>query len=172
MDVSLDDSIFIRAIFKGRELLLGSAADNVTYRRSLIETTKDLGWVVLAYVPNSEIVMGAVTRPWEADVVFRGVPTEQFADFDEPGYVKIVWTLGADASGQGRSIARTETRAVATDADARSKFRLYWARFSPGIVVIREIAQRLVKENAERRAQSAAGRPTEIVVPPESGKLI
>ena len=66
MDVSLDDSIFIRAIFKGRELLLGSAADNVTYRRSLIETTKDLGWVVLAYVPNSEIVMGAVTRPWEA----------------------------------------------------------------------------------------------------------
>ena len=172
MDVSLDDSIVIRAIFKGRELFLGSAAGHATHRRSLLEMTKELGWVVLASVPNREIVMGAATRPWESDVVFRGVPTQEFADFDEPGYVKIVWTLRADASGPGRSIARTETRAVATDADARRKFRWYWARFSPGIVVIREIAQQLVKESAERRAQSAAGRATEILVPPASGKSI
>ncbi len=123
MDVSLDDSITIQAIFKGRELFLGAAPDNVTPRRSLIETTKALGWAVLADVPGREIVMGAVTQPWQPDVVFRGVPADQFASFDEPGYVKIVWTLRADVAGPARSIARTETRAIATDPEARRKFR-------------------------------------------------
>jgi hypothetical protein len=113
--------------------------------------------VVLAEVPGREIVMGAVTRPWEPNVVFRGIPSEQFAAFKEPNYVKIVWTLRADAVGAHVSIARSETRAVATDDSARRKFRWYWARFSPGIIVIREIAQRLIKKDAEARiaAQSS-----------------
>ena len=50
------------------------------------------------------------------------------------------------------SVARSETRAVATDASARRKFRRYWARFSAGIVLIREVSMRLVKKEAERRA--------------------
>jgi hypothetical protein len=150
--VNLQDSIVIRAIFKAREVLLGAQPDRVGASRSLLEMTKRLGWVVLADVPGHEIVMGAVTRPWDANVVFRGIPSERFAAFNEPDYVKIVWTLRADAVDVRTSIARSETRAVATDESARRKFRWYWARFSPGIIVIREIAQRLIKTNAEARA--------------------
>ncbi len=120
--------------------------------RGLVAVTKELGWGVLAEVPGHEIVMGAVTQPWNANVVFRGLPPDEFAAFNEPGYVKIVWTLRADAVSDTTSIARTETRAIATDAEARRKFRWYWARFSPGIVLIREISLRLVKKEAERRA--------------------
>jgi hypothetical protein len=105
-------------------------------------------------MPGHEIVMGAVTRPWEPNVVFRGVPAEQFAAFDEPEYVKIVWTLRADAISPYSSVARSETRAVATDASARRKFRWYWARFSAGIVLIREVSMRLVQKEAERRARA------------------
>ena len=43
----------------------------------------------------------------------------------------------------------TETRAVATDPTARAAFRRYWAFFSPGIVLIRLIAIRLVKARAQ-----------------------
>jgi hypothetical protein len=172
MALSLDDSRLIRAIFRARQLLLRAKPGEKTARRSLVETTKGLGWMVLADVPGREIVMGAVTRPWQADVVFRGIPPEEFAAFDEPDYVKIVWTLRADPVGADRSIARTETRAIATDAEARRKFRAYWFRFSPGIVLIRAIAQRLVKKDAERRVQSTRGRPTEMVVPPVSGTSI
>ena len=107
-------------------------------------------------MPGHEIVMGAVTRPWEPNVVFRGIAPEHFAAFNEPDYVKIVWTLRADAIGPFSSIARSETRAVATDASARRKFRWYWARFSAGIVLIRELSMRLVKREAERRAQVVA----------------
>ena len=154
MDMDLEQSLLIRAIFKGRELLLGAEPDMKDRPRGLAAVTRELGWVVLADVPGHEIVMGAVTRPWEPNVVFRGIPPEHFAAFNEPDYVKIVWTLRADAIGDDRSIARSETRAIATDASARRKFRWYWSRFSAGIVLIREMSMRLVKREAERRAMA------------------
>jgi hypothetical protein len=107
---------------------------------------------VLAESPGHDIVMGAVTQPWKANVVFRGLPPEEFAAFHEPGYVKIAWTLRADAVGTGESIARTETRVLATDDEARRKFRWYWARFSPGIALIRAVSLPFVQKEAERRA--------------------
>jgi hypothetical protein len=152
MDMDLEQSLVVRAIFKGRQLLLGAQADAATTTRTLVETTKELGWVVLADMPGHEIVLGAATRPWEPNVVFRSIPAEQFAAFAEPEYVKIVWTLRADAISPYSSVARSETRAVATDASARRKFRWYWARFSAGIALIREVSMRLVKKEAERRA--------------------
>jgi hypothetical protein len=156
MDMDLEDSSVIRAIFKGRELLLGAEDGTKPHARGLVAVTKELGWAVLRETAGHEIVMGAVTQPWDANVVFRGLPPEDFARFNEPGYVKIAWTLRADAAGDGASIARTETRAVATDAEARRKFRWYWARFSPGIVLIRAVSLPLVKKEAERRARTEA----------------
>ena len=154
MDMDLEDSSVIRAIFRGRELLLGADADTKPHARGLVAQTKELGWRVLADLPGHEIVMGAVTQPWKANVVFRGLPPEEFAAFDEPGYVKIAWTLRADAVDAGESIARTETRVMATDDEAHRKFRWYWARFSPGIVLIRAVSLPLVKKEAERRARA------------------
>ena len=173
MDMDLEDSPLIRAIFKGRELLLGADASR-SRARGLVAVTKELGWGVLADVPGHELVMGAVTQPWKPNVIFRGLPPDQFSSFNDPGYVKIVWTLRADAACRDGSTARTETRVVATDPEARRLFRWYWARFFPGIVLIREISLRLVKKEAERRAraQDGIGRSTEIVVPPAGGASI
>jgi hypothetical protein len=109
---------------------------------------------VLAEVPDREIVVGAVTRPWEANVVFRALPPEEFAAFSEPGFVKIVWTLRADPVDDLTSVFRTETRAVATDAAARTRFRRYWAFASPGIALIRRLSLRPLKRDAERRARA------------------
>lgn len=125
MAMDLEDSRVIRAIFKGRELLLGAEGDTKPHARALVAATKELGWGVLADVPGHEIVMGAVTKPRKANVVFRSLPPDQFAEFNEPDYVKIVWTLRADAVSHGTSVARTETRVVAADAEARRKFRWY-----------------------------------------------
>ena len=171
MDMDLEDSHIIRAIFQGREILLGADEGNKPRAHGLVAVTEELGWGVLADAPGHEIVVGAVTQPWRANVVFRSLPADEFAAFNEPDYVKIAWTLRADAVSGGGSIARTETRVIATDADARRKFRWYWARFSPGIVLIREISLRLVKKEAERRARlyEGSGSSTEIVVPPLGG---
>ena len=77
---------------------------------------------------------------------------EGFRAFREPGYVKIAWTLRADPVSESQSVFRTETRAMTTDPPARAKFRWYWARFSPGIVLIRRVMLGLLKTQAERRA--------------------
>ena len=44
---------------------------------------------------NSEIVLGAITRPWEANPVFVGMDADAFVASREPGTVKIAWTLRA-----------------------------------------------------------------------------
>jgi hypothetical protein len=141
-----------RAIFRAREVILGSEPDTVTRPNGLVALTKSLGWHVLAEVPDREIVMGAVTQPWKANVTFQGLPAEEFVAFNEPGFVKIAWTLRADPISDSESIFRTETRVVATDASARTKFRRYWSLLSPGIIVIRWVMLQPLKKEAERRA--------------------
>ena len=111
-------------------------------------------WVVLADVPDREVVVGAVTKPWEPNVTFRSVPADAFAAFAEPDYIKIAWTLRADPAHDGTSVFRTETRAVPTDAASRARFRRYWPVFSPGIKLIRRMALREVKARAEQRVHA------------------
>jgi hypothetical protein len=147
-----------RAIFKAREVILGSDPDSTTRPRGLLALTQSLGWRVLAEVPGREVVVGAVTQPWTADVTFHGLSPDHFAAFDEPGYVKIAWTLRADQVTPAESVFRTETRAVATDAFARAKFRRYWSFLSPGIIAIRWLMLHPVKWEAERRARVAEPR--------------
>jgi hypothetical protein len=88
-------------------------------------------------------------------VAFQAVDPEAFARFDEPGYVKIAWTLRADPVGGG-SVYQTETRAVATDGDARRRFRTYWAFVMPGTWLIRRLSLGPLRREAERRAADAA----------------
>ena len=152
-DLSLQSSAVVRAIFRAREIALRTRETVGSERASgLLAEMRSLGWRVLAEVPGREVVLGAVTQPWLADVVFRGLPPDEFRDFDEPGYVKIAWTLRADPLSPTESMFRTETRVMTTDPASRRKFRWYWARFSPGIVLIRYALQRTVKTDAERRA--------------------
>ena len=122
-----------------------------------------LGWVVLADVPDRALVVGAVTKPWEPNVTFRPVPADAFPTFDEPGYVRIAWTLRAEPTGVDRSLFLTETRAAATDATARARFRRYWSFLSPGIRLIRRMSLGPIKTRAEAlargvQASASAGR--------------
>jgi hypothetical protein len=151
-DIDLQHASVVRAIFRAREVLLGSEPDPAARPRGLLAFTRSLGWGTLAEVPTREVVMGAVTQPWEANPVFRPVPPDAFATFNEPGYVKIVWTLRAEPVSAIESVFRTETRAVATDPTARAKFRRYWSFLSPGIIGIRWMMLQPLKAEAQRRA--------------------
>jgi hypothetical protein len=155
-EMDIWQSVIIRSIFKGREMLLGSHPDNVRRPRTLLAQARELGWAVLSEVPGREIVLGAVTRPWGANPIFRPLPAHEFAGFHEPGFARIVWTLRADPISPTESVARTETRVATTDQSARAAFRLYWSLVSPGIELIRRISLQLVKKEAERRMRAAS----------------
>jgi hypothetical protein len=120
--------------------------------RGIVAETLGLGWGVLAEVPDREIVVGAYTQPWHEQVTFHPLPPEEFAGFNQPGYVKIAWTLGAEPLGPNRSRLVTRTRAVATDPASRKRFRRYWAPMSAGIILIRYAGLPRMRNEAERRA--------------------
>jgi len=150
-EMDLESNPVVRAIFKGREWILRSKQADPLRPRGLLALTKSLGWSVLAEAPGHEIAMGCATKPWEPNPVFRSLTPDDFVAFQEPGYVKIAWTLRADPLRNGASIFRTETRAIATDPEARRKFRRYWAFLSPGIFLIRAAMLPALRNEAERR---------------------
>jgi hypothetical protein len=88
-------------------------------------------------------------------VVFSAIPPEQFATYAGPDQVKIAWTLEAEALGPALTRFATETRVVATDAQARAKFRRYWRRFRIGIVMIRRLLLPAIRRRAEQQWRSA-----------------
>jgi len=141
-----------RALFRTRAWLLGERAVPLTPVRELATATQAMGWGMLADEPRA-LVMGTVCHPWEANPGFQPVAPAHFAAFDEPGFVRIAWAVGAEPDGEGGSVAWTETRVATTDAAARARFRPYWAVLSPGILLIRWAALRLVRREAERVAR-------------------
>ena len=157
-EARLEASLVIRAIFRAREIVLGSKPQDEVRPRGLLALTTSIGWRILKEVPDREVVVGAVTQPWLADVVFRPLPADEFVAFRDPDFVKIAWTLRVEPDGPGRSMLYTETRAVATDDAARAKFMRYWRRFSPGIVLIRRLMLGPIRRDAERRASRQSGR--------------
>jgi hypothetical protein len=89
-EMDLEQSPMVRAIFRAREWIMRSHPAREPEPRAFLAQMRAIGWGVLAEIPGREIVMGAVTQPWMADVVFRPLPPEEFVAFHEPDHVKIV----------------------------------------------------------------------------------
>jgi len=139
----------VSAIFRARQVVMGAGFETRELPKPLIEQVKALGWVELARVPGREVVLGAVTQPWQGDVTFHSIAPERFAAFAEPGFVKIAWTLRADPLGDHASRFRSETRAMATDEASRRRFRNYWSLVAPGVWLIRRLSSRPMRQSAE-----------------------
>jgi len=159
--MSLNASPLIRGIFRARELLLGVASSRPFPSGGVVVQMRSMGWGVLSATPQREIVLGAVTQPWNRDVVFHAPPPAQFAAFHEPGFVKILVTIDAAPIDSATSRLQIGTYVATTDSAARSRFRRYWAVFSPGILLIRAIALNAVKGEAERRYRLSSSTATE-----------
>jgi hypothetical protein len=173
-DLDLRRSTIVRAIFTGRELLMGGERSKPEHALRFLDEVLDQGWRILAEEPGRELVLGAVTQPWKSDVEFLSLLPDAFAAFKEPGYAKIVWTFAVKPIGEKASLFRTETRVVTTDPESRSHFRRYWSVFSPGILLIRYETLRLVRREAERlaNAQLVAGAEDGLAGQPAPGPVV
>jgi hypothetical protein len=148
----MDSIPAVRGIFWLRAKLLGARYERM--HKGLVEAMLGIGWGMLAYAPGRELVMGSVTQPWLGEVHFRAIDAGNFGAFCEAGFVKIVWTLEAEPLGPELTRFRTETRALATDDNARKKFRAYWRKFGIGMLMIRWLTLPALKKEAERLYQS------------------
>ena len=148
--ISLQSAI-IRGIFKGRELILGAQPDKVRSPRTLLAWAKELGWAVLGEIPDREIVLGAVTRPWDANPVFRPLPAPGVCRLSRTRLRKDRMDV-ARRSDQRHGIGRPHR-------NPRHDYRPGRPQGLPailvvgfaGVEVIRWVSLRLVKREAEGR---------------------
>lgn len=147
----------VRRLFWLRGKVLGAKETGTIWSRGFVDEALAAGWGVLSAEPGRLFIAGAECQPWVPDVVFTAVSPESFSGFSEPDRVKIAWTLEVQPVGESVTRLITETRAVATDAEARRKFRRYLRVFKVGILAIRLTMLPAVRRQAERRWRGATG---------------
>ena len=153
---------WVKAIFWLRGKILGSIPTSPRRPAGLVAETKRLGWGELYRQPGRELVMGAVTQPWLADVQFTAVPADEFLGYGEHDRVKIVWTIEVVPIEAGLSLLRTETRVRATDLAARERFLRYWRFAHYGIELIRRLCLPAIRRAAELQYRlRTAGEPVD-----------
>lgn len=155
----MESIALVRAIIRLRAWVLGARASPARRRGGLVAETLAMGWGRLAEVPDRYYIAGAACQPWQGDVVFTPIPPDRFATYADPDRVKIAWTLEAEPLDRDHTRFATETRAVATEADARVKFRRYWRTFGIGAVAIRWLILPALRREAERRWGGRHERP-------------
>lgn len=126
----------------------GNSLDNVSFAN-----IPDVGpgWIKLGEEEGRELVVGAVGRFWRRDYGARDVDAEDFASFDEPGYLKLAVSSLVERRGYDQSVLHYEARVEATDAEARRQFVRYWKVIEHGNEVIVRRALQRIKAEAEWR---------------------
>lgn len=135
--------------------LLMSVRSAKVLRRSL--SKQDLrrqleatGFMVLAEVPDEEIVIGIVGRFWRPDGGRRfDLLKEDFGDFHRPGFTKAAWNFKLRPRLDGGTILSTETRVECFGRAALWKFGAYWSVIAPFSGLIRKAILKQIKAEAE-----------------------
>jgi hypothetical protein len=116
------------------------------------------GFMILDESADDYLAAGYVGKPWklrsEGD---RLVEAGQFAEFDEPGYAKVVMDFSARPEGAGARL-RTETRIHLTDEDSRRAFGRYWRIVSAGSRLIRIEWLRAARRRALKASRDSGRR--------------
>jgi len=141
----------INGLFTLRRFLLHARPKPRSRTQALVSDTTAVGWIRLAQSPGRSLAMGAIAQPWIGDVEFESIRPEEFSGFSKPGFVKIVWTIEGEALDPHTTLLRTQTRVRATDDSARKRFFLYWLFAGPFVSLIRILALRAIRKQAERR---------------------
>lgn len=109
------------------------------------------GWIKLDEAAGSELVLGAIGKFWRRDYGARNVKPEDFAAFDEPGFLKLAVSSRVEPLGYDQSILHYEARVEATDDEAKRQFVRYWKVIASGNDVIVRRALHRIKAEAEWR---------------------
>jgi hypothetical protein len=113
---------------------------------SLFAQLQAQGFVLLGREAPHELVLGLIGTPWRIRGGLRPVrDLAAFAAFTEPGTVKVATNILVEDG-----VVATETRVLASDADARRRFRAYWLVVRPWSGAVRREWLRAI----ERRAVS------------------
>jgi hypothetical protein len=134
------DSFLIRYLFRLRGL---------PGRLKSIDDLLDLGFVLVAEVPDEEIVLGLVGRFWDLTAKIEKVDGSQYHAFNLKGYAKLAWNFQVREIDPGVVRLSTETRVRCIDQHSRRRFKLYWFFVGPFSGLVRIELLRRIKRIVE-----------------------
>lgn len=114
-------------------------------RSPILDVALRSGFVLLAEIPESELVVGTVVCC--GPVALGSV--DGFRALAELDYARAAMNLRVEALPDGSSLLTTETRVVAGAASVRRRFGVYWSFISPGSSLIRTKWLDAIRRRAE-----------------------
>ena|ERR1700716_4043484 len=123
--------------------------------RRQVETLAALeksGFVLLADIPATELVLGIEGRFWALDGGRCTPPAENFrTTAPQAGTARAVWGFSFTPLDATRTLVTTQTRVLCADAAARHRFLPYWFVIRPASGLIRRAMLHQLRDEAERR---------------------
>ena len=117
---------------------------------TLSQRLQGTGFVMLAKVPNEELLMGIAGRFWRPDGGrCLDLRVGDFVEFTRRGYAKVAWNFSLRADASGETVLSTETRTKCFGRAATWKFGIYWYLIYPFSGLIRKAILNRVKSDAE-----------------------
>jgi len=108
------------------------------------------GFHLVAEEPGEEVVLGFIGRWWDRGYGRVDWTSEQFREFDRPGYAVGAWGFSVFPYGSSTSVLITDVRVRCSDDDARRKFQRYWTLVGPFVTAMGRPVLRLIRKEAER----------------------
>lgn len=99
-------------------------------------TDNGKGFFVAEEIPGKEVVVASVGKFWHLNIPFANVTTQQFKNFNTPGYGKLSWSLLVEPYEEG-SVISLELRTTATDENSWKKLNRYYGIIGIGSQLIR-----------------------------------
>jgi len=146
---------FLMSIRSGRPLPRNHTTAGVRQR------LQGTGFVILAEVPNEEIVIGVAGQFWRPDGGrYLELTPDDFVGFSLPGHAKAAWNFKLRAESPQSTTLSTETR-IKCFGNALWKFRVYWGLVGPFSGLMRRAILKQMKAKAEATLSEASQRPTD-----------
>lgn len=137
--LDLGDAPLVHALFALRTLParlfgrdegpLGLCIDDITGAGSAFK--------LLADEPGRGFVVGAIGRFWQPDIVWAPVGRDRFADFAEPGWGRVAWSVAIAPRGDDACRVTVELRVDATSDEAWRALHGYFRLIGPFSCFIR-----------------------------------
>lgn len=102
------------------------------------------GFFIAEEIPGREVVIAAVGKFWYLNIPFADVTSEEFKDYDIPGYGKLCWSISVEPYDDG-SVISLELRTTATDEISWKKLNRYYSIIGPASQLIRSTMMHLAE---------------------------
>ena len=119
-------------------------------RMTLDDLVAASDWRILGERPGSEVAFGVIGKFWKPVIEWRSFEADDFADFDEPGYGKIVCSLSVVPYGRDRTLLTYDVRTILDDSLSLKRFRRYWLLINPFVGVIERAVLSTIAASAQR----------------------